>query len=72
MRVVEGSLGHSPKVREREEGSRSGYNESLGEEAVLADSGRAGEKSGLFKHPVGLFFCGDTVEFPKPAYGIGH
>jgi len=24
---------------------------SLGKEAVLADSGRAGEKSGLFEHP---------------------
>ncbi len=28
-----------------------GQGVSLSEEAVLADSGRAGEKSGLFEHP---------------------
>jgi len=30
----------------------SGEGASLGEEAVLVDSGRAGEKFGLFEHPV--------------------
>ena len=29
----------------------------MGEEAVLADSGRAGEKTGLFAHPAGICLC---------------
>jgi hypothetical protein len=33
-----------------------GQGPSQGEESVLADSGREGEKSGLFEHPAGVFF----------------
>ena len=42
-----------------------GAGASLGEEAVLADSGREGEMSELFKHPAGVFsFCAhmQTIE----------
>ena len=39
-----------------------GQGASLDEEAVLADSGRAGEKSGLFEHPAGEYIAFSSEE----------
>jgi hypothetical protein len=42
------------------------------ERCVLARRGWVGEKAEHFEHSVGLFIYGATINFPRPANGIGY